>query len=88
MRCCDAPDFAYTSVGEDEVRAQWYGPEKMRATDVRGVIFPTVYEYTETADLHVEWGRRVMHRWLDPDSGEQVALWHWEDRLVPVGGDS
>lgn len=80
LSCCHAPAFAHTKIMPEEVRSTSTVRE-MVAADVRGLLFPVVYRYDERDRTEFTWGRRVMHDWIDTDSGERVAMWHWATGL-------
>ena len=61
MICCDAPADATTT--EVRVPINLGTVKELVATDVRGLLFPTVYKYTEEVRTRWWWRTRVEHVW-------------------------
>ena len=78
MICCEAPAWADTRRHDMEI-VDYVERDEYVASDVRGGLFPTVFKYERRQHRQPVFGTKVAHTWIDPATGQQAGMWHWED---------
>ncbi len=63
MNCCNAPPNATTT--EENVSINMGKKKEMVATDVRGLLFPTVHKYEEVESIVCDHRIKVIHIWKE-----------------------